>query len=139
MIGVLLGLSLTLVAGSDNSPSIAQEAPDFHSGPWPDRSGDYPIRQTYHGMWQVMDTDPQGLNCRGNIPPGQGSAQVIAQFPQDTLLNAVKRERGVFELEKDQRGFPWLRVRLYEKDGKAECWVRANSQFVVPIKPEVVP
>ncbi|MGL5082160.1 MAG: hypothetical protein ACRC8A_11800 [Microcoleaceae cyanobacterium] len=133
----LVGCAIALTLGSFNPPSIAQDSPTFYSGRWPDRNGDFPIRQTYHGTWQVADPDSKGLNCRANIPPSADSDTIVTTFPKDTLLNTVKRERGVFEIGEDRQGFPWLRVQLHG-GGKRECWVRANRKYVVPIKSEIV-
>lgn len=133
----LLSICLTLILGVQ--PVFAQEPPDFYRGSWPDSRGNYLIREQYHGTWQVVDPDPKGLNCRGNIPPFGGSDNIIATFPTGTLINAIPRERGAFELgEESSQNRPWLRVRLFERGGRQECWVRANQRYVIPIRPEKI-
>ncbi|MEB3281836.1 MAG: hypothetical protein VKK42_23225 [Lyngbya sp.] len=138
LLTVLLSVCIILILGM--KPVFAQEAPDFYQGLWPDSRGNYPIRQQYHGTWQVVDPDPKGLNCRGNIPPFGGSDKIIAVFPTGTLINAVRRERGVFELgEESSQNQPWLRVRLFEREGRQEsCWVRANQRYIIPVRPEKI-
>lgn len=110
-------------------PAIAQMgSPTFYDGYWPDGNGDYPIRQEYVGNWQVVDSDPEGLNCRGNIPPGGGSETIVAKFYEGDFIQAVSRGRGIYEIE-ELDGKPWLRVRL--SDG-GECWIRANELYIEP-------
>ena len=118
---------------------LAQVAPDFYTGSWPDNQGNYPIREEYHGAWQVVDPDPSGLNCRGNIPSYQGSQDIIATFPTGTVINAVPRERGVVEISDEPQDQPWLRVQLFQpKALPKSCWVRANQQYIMPIRPEKI-
>lgn len=127
----LVGWGVGAVIVFLNLPLLAQESPNFYTGEWPNASGDYPIRQEYSGSWRVVDLDTNGLNCRKNIPPGGGSEEVAERFPPNTLITLVKRQRGVFEIETDQQGKPWLRVQL---PNGLDCWVRANQQYVVPVK-----
>ncbi|MCG5060460.1 MAG: hypothetical protein KA714_21405 [Limnoraphis sp. WC205] len=137
LLTLLLSVCLTLMLGI--KPVFAQEAPNFYQGSWPDSKGNYPIRQQYHGSWQVVDRDPKGLNCRRYIPPGEGSKEIRAIFPTGTLINAVRRERGVSELgEESSQNQPWLRVQLFEQEGRQECWVRANKNYIIPIRPEKI-
>ncbi|MGF1492595.1 MAG: hypothetical protein ACFBSC_09110 [Microcoleaceae cyanobacterium] len=126
-----------LLLGLFQTPSVAQGSSEFYSGRWPDRNGDYPIREVFHPTWQVVDTDPRGLNCRDGIPSVTQQRNVVAQFPENTLLNTVRGAE--VELIEDYRGLPWLRVQLYGSDDPSFCWVRANEQFIVPIKAEVIP
>lgn len=136
-IGFLLGGFAVVLLLLLTAPGIAQEPPDFYSGSWPDRNGDYPIRRQYHGTWKVVDPDPNGLNCRGNMLPGGGSEKIVTTFPTGTLINLVKRERGVFEIENSFQGEPWLRVRLFTTPERwGECWVRANRRYVMPVRCE---
>ncbi|MEA5521292.1 hypothetical protein [Limnoraphis robusta] len=137
LLTLLLSVCITLMLGI--KPVFAQEAPDFYQGNWPDSQGNYPIRQQYHGSWQVVDRDPKGLNCRANIPPYAGSKEIRAIFPTGTLINAVRRDRGVFELgEESSQNQPWLRVQLFGQEGRQECWVRANKNYIIPIRPEKI-
>lgn len=136
-IGFLLGGFAVVLLLLLTAPGIAQEPPDFYSGSWPDRNGDYPIRRQYHGTWKVVDPDPNGLNCRGNIPPFARSRDIVTTFPTGTLINLVKRDRGVFEIGDSPRGEPWLRVRLLTpEDIVPTCWVRANRRYVMPVRCE---
>jgi hypothetical protein len=111
-------------------PAMAQQAPDFYEGNWPNASGDYPLRQEYQSTWQVVDSDPQGLNCRDQIPTFTNEGKVEVSFSEGTILKAVERERGVVEIVSDLGDKPWLGVEL--PDDKS-CWVRANQQYVVPV------
>jgi len=111
-------------------PAMAQQAPDFYEGNWPDFNGDYPLRQEYQSTWQVVDSDPQGLNCRDKIPTFSNEGKVEVSFSEGTILKAVERERGAIEIVSDLGDKPWLGVEL--PDDKT-CWVRANQQYVVPV------
>jgi hypothetical protein len=45
----------------------------------------------------------------------------------------------VFELgEESSQNQPWLRVQLFEQEGRQECWVRANKNYIIPIRPEKI-
>lgn len=126
----VLALSVTLVLILANAVVTAQEEPKYYSGAWPNSAGDYPIRRQYQGTWRVVDPDPQGLNCRNNIPPYAGSEKIVARFLKGTEITLIQRGRGAFEIGEDKEGLPWLAVRL----GNNICWVRANQQYVVPVK-----
>ncbi len=116
----LMTFTLTLLA----VPAMAQSLPQ------PDRNGDYmPKEGASHELWMSVDSDPKGLNCRGNIPPFEGSQQVLASFKKDQTFTAVAPVRGIERIALDDKGKPWLRVQL--NDNK-ECWVRANSRFLSP-------
>jgi len=117
---------------------LAQPEVDFYNGSWPDNQGNYPIREQYHGTWQVVDTDPNGLSCRSFRSPDRGSEKIITRFPNGTLINTFPRGRGLFEIENNSVSEPWLLVRLFGREEGQECWVRANQKYVIPIRPEKI-
>lgn len=124
-------LSLAVAIALSGLPAIAQtDRPNFYDGRWPDGQGNYPIREEYVGQWEVVDPDPNGLNCRGNILPYEGSEEVVRKLYQGDRIQAVQRGRGIYELV-EQDGKTWLRVQV---SGGGECWVRANEIFVKPVK-----
>lgn len=108
---------------------MAQMAPEYYTGSWPDQGGNYPLKEAYQAQWRVVDPDPTGLNCRASLPSPAGLAEVVATFTQGDILQAIPRERGVTEIM-SVRGETWLRVALETGD---TCWVRANSQFIEPV------
>jgi hypothetical protein len=116
----LIAFTLTLLG----VPAMAQSLPT------PDRNGDYmPKEAASQELWMAVDSDPKGLNCRGNIPPYKGSEQVLTTFKKDQTFTAVAPVRGIERIALDDKGKPWLRVQL--NDNK-ECWVRANRRLVSP-------
>ncbi|GAB4386813.1 MAG: hypothetical protein Kow00121_54180 [Elainellaceae cyanobacterium] len=107
-----------------------------------DPNGDY--GRTDHQVWQVVDSDPNGLNCRwsASMPtdwyspdaqfPNQnfGQWQVVRQFPEGTTLTANLAPAG-FALLYDDQQKPWLKVSIGENE--QICLVRANAAYVRPI------
>lgn len=118
------------------------------------RQGDYlPSRQLATQIyWQVVDSDPSGLNCRlakqfqgftsadlnapedlfRNNQPNIGAWSVITTFPPRTLLNAQTGHRGA-NLLLDDQDKPWLAVSVKQGTQYANCFVRANSRFIQPL------
>lgn len=110
--------------------------------PQPNAQGDYP--RTSHLLWTVVDADPNGLNCRWSeeisdpwYSPGARFGDfniadwaIVRRFWSGTVLNANRTPAG-FTYIYDDRGFPWLKVSLGDRD--EICLVRANQQFVVPV------
>lgn len=125
--------------------------PPASATPVPNHQGDY-IGSTTLGYktWEVVDTDPHGLNCRmmQEVQPMILDAMdlplaleqdyqqdivnwnVVFSFKQGARLNAVIGN-GRFNqiMRMDDRGRPWLGIRT----GKGDCFVRANSRFVRPV------
>ena len=115
--------------------------------PQPNESGDY--QRTSHRYWQVVDSDPNGLNCR----MGQHSIQQI-QDPGSKVeldidnwpvVGALKQGQD-FEIYLGPSGLgvlydkqlqPWFFVEKSEEEsGPSNCFVRANSSFVMPVQPK---
>jgi hypothetical protein len=89
----------------------------------PDRQGDYRIHRSVN--WEVKSSS---LNCRN----GAGNNYTVV-----TVLNRGSRFVLHTELEGlpislDKQRKPWLRVK-YDGTGENPCFVRANSQFIVPM------
>lgn len=125
-------LALAFIVGVSSAPAIAQEeVPTFYDGSWPDANGDYPIRREYQQLWQVVDRDPDGLNCRGFLPPSESSEEVVTTFTEGDVITAYPRSRGIYEIIDDEEGQPWLMVDLADEAGS--CWIRANSEYIVPV------
>jgi len=123
--------------------------------PVPNQQGDYPIpalrqRGGRHVNWQVVDPDPQGLNCRmakqfqgfsvdgANAPQElfQRNRHTISQWAVVTKFNRGQRLRAVTGnlanqiMLVDRQGKPWLPVN----SPKGDCFVRANSRFIQPLR-----
>ncbi|NJK68604.1 MAG: hypothetical protein HC789_19125 [Microcoleus sp. CSU_2_2] len=115
--------------------------------PQPKESGDY--QRTSHRYWQVVDSDPNGLNCR----MGQYSIQQI-QDPGSKVeldidnwpvVGALKQGQD-FEIYLgpsglgvlyDEQNQPWFFVEKSDDPGApSNCFVRANSSFVQPVQPK---
>ncbi|MBD1910907.1 MULTISPECIES: hypothetical protein [unclassified Leptolyngbya] len=110
--------------------------------PQPNANGDYTAR-TSHSSWQVVDPDPNGLNCRWSSQmPAEWYAPdarlprrdvvnwgVVRRFATGTVLTANTTPAG-FATMTDSRGLPWLKVSIGNND--QICLVRANSRFVRP-------
>ncbi|MCT7984275.1 hypothetical protein NG796_13310 [Laspinema sp. A4] len=129
----LLAIALTLCA----SPVLSQF-------PHPDANGDY-IRPNHH-HWEVVDPDPNGLNCR--MPAGCTFDDIMAyncpeftgnylDYPIRGTLQVGQRFRGFFSNAggtfRDNRGLPWVFVGENYDSNTRGCFVRANSNFVKPI------
>lgn len=138
----LTGLAVVLTVGTT---SIAGATPYLNP------NGDY-VGSTTDGYmkWQVVDPDPNGLNCRmanefqpavldGADTPAVlyennrhdvGRWPVVFSFQTGETLEAVignARFNQIMVL--DRQGKPWLGVSTY----KGDCFVRANQRYVQPI------
>ncbi|MBE9009138.1 hypothetical protein IQ250_02840 [Pseudanabaenaceae cyanobacterium LEGE 13415] len=126
--------------------------------PVPNRNGDYTStrRGAGHQHWQVVDPDPAGLNCRMarryqgialdavNTPDelmsrdyafNVSSWEVIHRFRPGEKLWAITGHMTIQHIQFDDRGKPWLGVRVPHRGGDEiiDCFVRANRRFVRPI------
>ncbi|BAS58103.1 MULTISPECIES: hypothetical protein [Leptolyngbya] len=126
--------------------------------PVPNQNGDYTNTRKGQGHinWQVVDPDPAGLNCRMakqfqgfaldamNTPdelmsrdytPNVSSWEVIHQFPPGEKLWAITGNVTTQHIQFDDRGKPWLGVRVPYQGGNEiiDCFVRANRRFIKPI------
>jgi hypothetical protein len=127
--------------------------------PTPDQQGDYPAPpQRQRGgrqvNWQVVDSDPKGLNCRmakqfqGTTvdsidAPADLSVRnkhnisqwpVVFAFKRGQRIQAVTGNLANQIMLTDQQGKPWLPVST----SKGNCFVRANSNFIKPIREDSV-
>lgn len=117
------------------------------------QKGDYRtnIKTSAYTTWQIVDPDPNGLNCRmahhhrpahfesqdkgstsieGNRH-NIGNWPVLLKLRNGTRLNAPLTGRAG-ESQKiilDENGRPWLALNTY----LGACLVRANSQYIQPI------
>lgn len=103
----------------------------------------------------MVDPDPAGLNCRMakrfqgyaldamNVPDelmspdytfNVSSWEVIHRFRPGEKLWAVTGNLTTQHIQFDDRGKPWLGVRVANRGNVIiDCFVRANRRFVRPI------
>jgi hypothetical protein len=113
--------------------------------PSPNNQGDY-MGRAYHTYWEVVDPDPNGLNCRMTNSSFEELMRADNRTPFEffnwSLVGVLKQGQrfesfpsnaaGTFN---DTRGLPWLFVGKSYAAGAAQgCFVRANSQFVKPVQ-----
>ncbi|MCT7983193.1 hypothetical protein NG796_07795 [Laspinema sp. A4] len=104
--------------------------------------------------WQVSDRDPNGLNCRmprqflGIVMDSMEVPEtlrtnnrneisqwsVVRVFEGGDRLEAVTGNLANQIVLLDKRGKPWIPVSIEE----GNCFVRANSRFIVPIPEDPV-
>lgn len=115
--------------------------------PIADRNGDY-SRSTSHTKWIVVDSDPNGLNCRWSkdmpdewySPSAQWQKLNIREWP---VVRRFKKNSSTQNLRanttpagfatiRDDSGKPWLKVSIGPND--QICLVRANQNFIKPVK-----
>ncbi len=115
--------------------------------PQPNERGEY--QRTSHPYWEVVDSDPNGLNCRMGPhsieeieDPGSKIDLNIDSWPVvGTLKGGQKFEiylgpSGLGVLY-DAQHQPWFFVEKSEgTGGPRNCFVRAHSSFVKPIQPQ---
>lgn len=143
----LVTMTIACIGGLGSSLTLAL--------PMPNTEGDYRIpnmRGNAHRNWVVVDPDPNGLNCRmakafqpysldaSNAPKELHQHHkhdisewpVIVQFQQGQRLRATTGHLGQQIMLLDSSDRPWLPISL--KATKNSCFVRANSQFIQPLK-----
>jgi hypothetical protein len=113
-------------------------------------AGDYVKGGPAYPIWQVVDSDPAGLNCRTidptgpvfldrndiDIPPQPDISKwaILKTFKPGEKLIGSSGNRVLAPIQiDDNRGKSWIVLRLDGKQG--DCLVRANSQFVRPLLP----
>ncbi|MBE9160907.1 hypothetical protein [Tychonema sp. LEGE 06208] len=115
--------------------------------PQPNEEGEY--TRTSHQYWEVVDSDPNGLNCRmgshsireiedpgSKIDLNIGSWPVVGTLKQGQNFEIYLGPSGLGVLY-DDRHQPWFFVAKSEGvGGPSNCFVRARSSFVKPIQPE---
>ncbi|MEG3838779.1 hypothetical protein [Microcoleus sp. herbarium14] len=123
--------------------------------PVANQQGDYPVpparaRGNRQVNWLVVDSDAQGLNCRmakkfqsisvdGIDAPDELFARnkhnvsqwpVVTVFRRGQRLEAVTGNNANQIMISDNQGKGWLPVST----DKGNCFVRANSRFIKPIR-----
>ena len=134
---ILLVLGLFLFCGQP--PILAA-----HSLPQPDESGDF-SGNLNHLYWQVVDPDPNGLNCRmGEFSikqvwsldnpgyPEIGSWPPVTTLQKDEIFQAQRTYAG-FVVTFDENLNPWIFIKNKSDGTPANCFVRANNAYVQPI------
>lgn len=124
---------------TQNSPPQAQM-------PQPNERGEY--TRTSHRYWQVVDPDPNGLNCRmgphsireienpgSKIDLNIGSWPVVGTLKEGEKFEIYLGPSGLGVLY-DDRDRPWFFVQKSENiDGPGNGFVRAHSSLVQPVQP----
>ncbi|MEG4485842.1 hypothetical protein [Microcoleus sp. D2_18a_B4] len=123
--------------------------------PVANKQGDYPVpparqRGNRQVNWVVVDSDSQGLNCRmaqrfrsisvdGLDAPAElfernkhnvSQWAVVTAFRRGKRLQAVTGNNANQIMISDSQGKPWLPISTQ----KGNCFVRANSRFIKPIR-----
>lgn len=123
--------------------------------PVANQQGDYPMppvraRGNRQVNWVVVDSDSQGLNCRmaqrfqsisvdGIDAPNElfvrnkhnvSQWAVVTTFRRGQRLQAVTGNNANQIMIADTQGKPWLPISTE----KGNCFVRANSRFIKPIR-----
>ncbi len=115
--------------------------------PQPNERGEY--QRTSHRYWQVVDSDPNGLNCRMGAHsieeienPGSkvdlniGSWPIVGTLKQGEKFEIYLGPSGLGVLY-DDRHQPWFFVEKSEGiAGVRNCFVRARDSFVQPVQPK---
>ena len=142
----IVSLAVTWVLGLGANVALAL--------PVANPQGDYPgpVRQRGNRQvnWVVVDSDSQGLNCRmaqrfrsvsvdGVDAPDElfeRNKHNVSQWPVVTTFRRGKRLQAVTGnnanqiMIADSQGKPWLPIST----DKGNCFVRANSRFIKPIR-----
>jgi hypothetical protein len=99
--------------------------------------------QRVYPRWQVVDTDPEGLNCRAlnstsgslnlDLPLDQRDISnwpVTKTFPTGAEMSGVSGRDGYSPIQiEDNQGKSWIAI----DNRGGQCLVRANSQYVRPL------
>lgn len=135
---VILGLGLVFLLGI--TPVWAAK-----SLPEPNDRGNY-MTKSDHLYWQVVDPDPNGLNCRmGNARieeiwnPDHLGFPAISSWPAVTALKPDEVFRaqpsyGGFVITFDDQFLPWIFIKKKPDGTPANCFVRANSALIKPVE-----
>ncbi len=113
--------------------------------PEPNPQGNY-VSISSHLYWQVVDSDPNGLNCRmGNAsieeiwnPDNPGFPNIsnwpaVTTFKPDEIFRAQLSYSG-FVVTRDNQFLPWIFVKQKIDGTPANCFVRANSALIKPVE-----
>ncbi|MBK4731546.1 hypothetical protein JJD41_16980 [Oxynema sp. CENA135] len=100
-----------------------------------DENGDYYSAGTGPRLayeWQVVDPDPNGLNCRYYNRRRGPNGRDIYEYPVGTTFQEGELIKSAM-IQLDNRGLPWLWIGT---SATTEiCYVRANSRYVQPVRP----
>ena len=132
---------------TQNSEFDTQKSTSQVELPQPNERGEY--QRTSHRYWQVVDSDPNGLNCRmgthsieeienpgSKIDLNIGSWPVVGTLKQGEEFEIYLGPSGLGVLY-DKQHQPWFFVEKSQGiDGPANCFVRAHSSFVQPVQPK---
>ncbi|MCA6574830.1 MAG: hypothetical protein ACK47D_19160 [Pseudanabaena sp.] len=142
--------------------SQADDPQETDSIPIPDSQGNYTVskRRPLHRQWEVVD--PEGVNCR--MPQqfqwrlfGESSDRslgystiaeellqdnqhnpldwsVMTIIPKGAIINAYGGNLGALILVRDRRNQTWLPVKVKQGNRSGNCFVRANQNFIKPVK-----
>ncbi|MCB8785947.1 hypothetical protein [Planktothrix agardhii] len=135
---VILSLGLVFLLGI--TPTwAAQPLPE------PNAQGNY-VSLSSHLYWQVVDSDPNGLNCRmGNSSieeiwnpdnpgfPSISNWPVVATFKPDEIFRAQVSYSG-FVFTRDAQFLPWIFVKKKLDGTPTNCFIRANSALIKPVE-----
>ena len=115
--------------------------------PQPNERGEY--SRTSHRYWKVVDSDPNGLNCRmgphsiqeiedpgSKVDLNIGSWPVVGTLKQGQKFEIYLGPSGLGVLY-DDRHQPWFFVEKSDSSGgPRNCFVRARSSLVKPVQPK---
>lgn len=119
-----------------------------NSLPEPNEKGDF-VSKSDHLYWQVIDPDPNGLNCRmGEEPieaiwspdnpgfPAISTWPAVTTFKPDEIFKAQLSYSGFVATFDDQLQ-PWIFIKKKEDGTPANCFVRASRNLIKPIEEPV--
>ena len=150
-VGLMVMTSLigTAVISAHNPFVIAEVAPEaspitqLSRLPQANNNGDYARFQ--HRTWTVVDTDPNGLNCRMNnrsyqelIDPRNSISldirnwSVVGTLKQGEQFQIKLGPAGMGAVYDTQQK-PWVFVETTNKNTVKQCFVRANEIFIEPV------
>ena len=122
----------SLSSKSVATPLLKVQNPSAY--PQAGENGDYGIVNGNSGYmpweWEVVDPDPNGLNCRLE-DRGKTRGNDIYNFPIAYTIKPGDRFNGV-GISTDDRGLPWIWVGT--SFSRTRCWVRANTKYVRPVR-----
>lgn len=134
LLGTSLGFMVAPKMLNSDSSNIAVAS---ESRPVMDNNGDYhpsdPNNPHMSWRWEVVDPDPNGLNCR-YLNRTEGSPTGSNDFYNYPVSNTLMRGETFNspQIVYDDRNLPWLWVGSSATNHI--CFVRANSSFVRPVR-----
>lgn len=131
----------------DRGTSNPNPGPSTSVLPKTNEQGDY-VGKSNHLDWQVVDPDPNGLNCRMGDraidevwSPAAGALDINSWPVKGTLKLNQQFQAGVspggFVITFDAQQNPWIYVESSEGEGTSDCFVRANEKFIQPVTPGI--